>query len=391
VFCGIAGGAKRCVRTQLRGCNHNIYSQSTWIAGAPNSGTNYIASDTRTIDYFKSKGMSMLRLMFTWEWLQDAVLDTIPGAGAYLTYWNAFVATVNYATSLGMTVMIEHYGASDNFWGGGGANTTPSHKGVGSGDGVSYTRKIGGGTVTNAHFSDLWSQLATYFKNNPRVEFGMCNEPHDMSTLTWFGTAQAVITAIRATGATQRIYVPGNGYASWDWESTSVDNAGTPRSNSYGWENAGGTGVPLSDPLNNLVAVVHMYMDDAGGSTADVDAAIVAVGAGTEANAAADRLAPVVNWARTYNAAHPGKAVRVFVGEIGFKNTYTNATACWDAFAAYCLTNKDVVIGWAWWGASDIGWWTDVGETHFSISPTTTGTPYTGDTANMNMIENDFT
>ncbi len=385
-------GEEEAPPAQLRGTNHNIYSQSTWTAGAPNPGSNYVATDSRTLDYYASKGMNFIRLMFTWEWIQPTLNASIPGSGAYLTYWNAFVATVDAATAMGITVLIEHFGSADNFWGGGGANTVPAWKGVGSGDGVSFTNQIGGGSVTNADFCDLWTKLADYFKDNPLVVYGMCNEPHDMSTMQWFATAQAVITAIRDAGATTEIFVPGNGYATSDWTDNSYDSAGTQRSSAYGWENANGLGSPLVDPLNKLVASCHVYVDDAGGSTVDSPpgTAIIAVGAGTRANAAVDRFARTVDWAIAYNVANPGNEIAVHCSEIGFKSSYLEAQDCWDAFVAYCEANPVVVRGWSWWGSSEIGWWDDTGETHFAITPTTGGTPYSGDTGNMDMIENDF-
>jgi hypothetical protein len=87
--------------------NHNIYSQSTWAAGQPDAGSNYIQSDHRTIDYFASKGMNHIRLMFTMEWFQDTLSAIIPDTGnaARLAYWHAFVDTVTYATSLGFTII----------------------------------------------------------------------------------------------------------------------------------------------------------------------------------------------------------------------------------------------------------------------------------------------
>lgn len=365
---------------RLRGVNSNIYSQSTWAAGAPNAGTNYVASDHRTTDYWYGKGARHLRLMFAHEWFQDTLGATIPdGGAAFTTYYNAFVETVEYATSLGMYVMIEHYG-----WSTVAGNTRPMFK----------NNLVGGATYTTAHFANLYSQLATTFKDNPLVGLGMLNEPNTMGTMDWFAVAQAVITAIRATGSRAWIFVPGNGYSNWQWTSSWYDTAGTPRSNEYGWANANGVGSPLSDPLSRLVASPHIYIDDAGGSSYDMDA----VGAGAQADAIVDRIKVVVDWARAFNADHPTTPVKVYLGEIGYYGGATNAglggnyslataQACWANFIAYLEANDDILIGFAWWGGSEIGWWSDVGTTHFSVTPTTGGTPYSGDTINLDLIE----
>jgi endoglucanase len=379
--------------SSFRGVNHNIYSLATWEAGNPNRGWNYLRSAHGLIDYFFGKGMRFLRIMFTWEWLQPAFRSTIPQPGVFRAYWDDFNDTVGYATSLGMTVLIEHYGYSSRFFPGGGGTTTPSWKGVAAGDGVKYTNQIGGPDVTTADFADLWSQLAAHFRTNPRVCFGMCNEPHHLSTARWFGTAQAVISAIRAARATQPIFVPGNDFSSWDWDSAHTDTDVPQRSSAFGWENANGLGAPLADPSNNLVASPHIYLDDAGGGSFD----ILPARGGTQVNALVDRIKVVVDWARGYNAAHPGNEVRVHLSEIGFYGddtlgrggNYSKATAeqVWARFLKYLGANADVLLGFAWWGAADVPWWADVGTTHFSVSPTSAGPPHAGDTVNMTFLE----
>jgi predicted esterase len=362
-----------------RGVNHNIYSQSTWTSGDPSPGTNYRRSDHRTVDYFHAKGVNHLRMMFTWEWVQPTLLASIPGPEPFLSYWGDLLDTVDYATGLGMQVNLAHYGFAPNFWPDGSGNTTPSWKGVGTADGVSYSNRVGGPAVPNAAFDDLWTRLATTFLSNPLVSFGLLNEPHDMDTLAWFGTAQSAITAIRSTGSTAWIHVPGNGYAGYDVHSASSDTAPVKRSNAEGWANANGPGSPLSDPLDKLVAECHIYVDDSGGSTL----AINGYNGGTTTDAARDRLAVMVDWARPLGH-------RVHVGEIGFYGGTPGAQATWDAFVAYCADNSDVITGYDWWGASEPGWWQDVGTTHFSVTPTTAGDQYSGDTINMDMIETAF-
>ncbi len=379
-----SGIASHAQPPRLRGVNSNIYSQSTWGGGGgPIAGTNYVASQHRTTDYWYGKGARHLRLMFTMEWFQNSLSGTIPdGGAAFTTYYNAFVETVEYATSLGMYVLIEHYG-----WSTIAGDTRPMWK----------NNLVGGATFTNAHFANLYTQLATTFKDNPLVGYGMLNEPNNMSTMSWFATAQAVITAIRATGSTQWIFVPGNGYCTWQATSSYYDTAGTPRSNTYGWENANGVGSPLSDPMSRLVAHVHIYPDDAGGSSYNINA----VGGGTQANAVVDRIKVTVDWARTYNAAHPTTPIKVYLGELGFYGAATNAglggnyslataQACRDAFITYLNANADIFIGYALWAGSEIGWWTDAGTGHFSVGPTTSGTPYTGDTVNMTLWQGTF-
>ena len=66
-------------------------------------------------------------------------------------------------------------------------------------------------SVTNSNeLADLWKRIAEIYKSNDKVWFGLMNEPHDVSPQDWFAMAQASINAIRATGATNLITVPGS-------------------------------------------------------------------------------------------------------------------------------------------------------------------------------------
>jgi endoglucanase len=60
---------------------------------------------------------------------------------------------------------------------------------------------IGSAAVPHAAFADFWSRVAQQFVGNPRVLFGLMNEPHDMPTEQWLAAANAAIAAIRAAGA----------------------------------------------------------------------------------------------------------------------------------------------------------------------------------------------
>jgi endoglucanase len=71
------------------------------------------------------------------------------------------------------------------------------------------------GGPTDAQFADLWTQLATKYKRNTKVIFGLMNEPHDVEITAWANTVQLAVTAIRNAGAsTQMILLPGNNFTS---------------------------------------------------------------------------------------------------------------------------------------------------------------------------------
>ena len=344
-------------------------------AGGPVAGTDYPVQDTRLVDYYAAKGVSMLRPLFAWECMQPVLNGTIPGAavGNYKAYFDAYKMMVDYATNTkGMNVIIEPWeAASDNSIGGAMWNGN----------------LVGSAQVTRANFADFWSRMATIFKDNPRVSYGLMSEPNHMSTASWFASAQAAITAIRATGSTQRIYVPGNAYTAAATWTTANAYGGDAVSNAAGWLNANGVGQPLSDPQNNIAVEVHTYVDCYEGGLYDEI---------TSNTAARDQLDVAVQWARPLG-------LKVYLGEIGIYagnapvnnpdpgcalHTGTPAAA-WADFINYADANTDTLTGFTWWAGGYPGWWDDVHAAHFSITPTN-GATFTGDSIEMTLIQGAF-
>ncbi|KAK3614716.1 hypothetical protein LTR56_027072 [Elasticomyces elasticus] len=115
---------------------------------------------------------------------------------------------------------------------------------------------IGQGGPTNAQFANLWSQLATKYKTNSKVIFGLMNEPHDLDITSWATSAQAAVTAIRTAGATsQKILLPGTGYTS---AADFVDNGSAA---------ALSTVKNLDGSFTNLIFDVHKYLDSDNSGT----------------------------------------------------------------------------------------------------------------------------
>ena len=340
------------------------YDQTT----GPVADTNYPVYDTRDIDYFAGKGVSAFRFLFSWEAVQPHLGDTIPYAdgGNYQAYFDNYQRIVNYATGLGIQVIIEPWQADS----GGGAGG-PRWRGD----------LVGSVQVPIANFADFWGKMAANFKDNPLVSYGLVNEPNNMSTTTWFSAAQAAITAIRGTGSTQRIYVPGNGYtAASSWTQNYYDTDPIQVSNADGWLNANGVGQPLSDPLGNVAIEVHTYLDpDQCGC--DLPDEITSV------TAARDQIADTLDWA-------VANGIPMYLGEIGmYAGTTTDdghpASDAWADFISYFNANAGPFVGYTWWAGGMPDWWHDLHAPHFSISPTD-DVNYTGDTDNMLMIEGDF-
>ena len=271
-------------------------------------GVDYTYPTNAEATYFKSKGMNIIRLPFRWERLQptlNAALDP--------TELNRLQTFVNQAIAVGHTVVLDPH---------------------------NYARYknniIGASSVTNANFADFWGRLATVYKNNPAVIFGLMNEPNSMSTETWVAAANAAIASIRAAGANNVIAVPGNGWTgahSWD-------------QNWYGTANSIAM-LSIQDSANNIMFEAHQYLDSNSSGTSDVC---------VSPTIGAERLVTFTNWLRTN-----GK--KGFLGEFAGGN---NAT-CNQSIAnmlAYMQANADVWAGWTWWAAGP--WW---GGYIFTIEP----------------------
>ena len=219
-------------------------------ATGPAAGHDYPIFVPQLLHYYHGKGVRVVRILFSWDRMQSALWNDVPDpVTGYAQYFANFKQIVDYATSLGITVIIEPWQA----------NAT---NGVG---GPTWLGNLVGdkavGEVDRFAFAGFWGKLAAIFKTNSMVEYGLVNEPHDMSTMSWWTTAQKCVDAIRLAGATTTIYVPGNGYtAASRWTDASVDTDTPQRSNAYGWLHADDyNGGPLSDPLHNCVAEVHVY------------------------------------------------------------------------------------------------------------------------------------
>jgi len=269
----------------------------------------YTNPTTAEADYYIGKGMNIFRVPFLWERLQpqqNGELNTV-----YLGYLDTFV---KYATSKGAFVLLDPHNYARYFG-----------------------QIIGSAQVPVTAFADFWSKLATYYKSNTRVIFGLMNEPNTMSTEQWLTGANAAIAAIRATGATQKIFVPGNAWTgAWSWEQ-----------NWYGTPNAE-VMKGVKDPLGNFVFEVHQYMDaDHSGTSENCVSPTIG----------SQDLQVFTSWLRTNK--YTG-----FLGEwAGGRNQ-----VCYQAIQdieQYLDNNNDVWVGWTWWSGGP--WW---GDYIYALDPT---------------------
>lgn len=262
-------------------------------------GTDYTYPVQSEVDYYKSKGMSIIRLPFRWERLQRSLNQAFDS-----TEFGRLNDFVTQTTAKNMYVLLDPH---------------------------NYARYqgnlIGSSQVPNSAFADFWSRLATQYKGNSRVIFGLMNEPNTMPTEQWVSAANAAAAAIRNTGATNLITVPGNAWTgAHSWSQTW-----------YGTANATAL-LSFVDPGNNFVVEVHQYFDsDFSGTSPDCPT--------TDASQV---LSGFTSWLATHN-------LRGFLGEFAGGNT-SNCRLAISSALQYIENNSQYWAGWTWWAGGP--WWT---------------------------------
>ncbi|KAF8157147.1 endoglucanase 1 [Crassisporium funariophilum] len=180
--------------------------------------------------------------------------------------------------------------------------------------------------ATTKQFGAFWGELARRFVNNPKVVFGINNEPHDMPTSLILANNQAAITAIRNVGARQLILAPGNGFTGGHSWTQLTGAAGEAPSSDFLNK--------MVDPLHNTAIDVHEYldMDFSGGHDACTQPG-------------PSNLAALTTWLQQ-------NKLKAVVSEFGGGNNQ-NCFQFIDDMLSY-LSANDVYIGWAIWAAGPI-------------------------------------
>ncbi|MEG3166325.1 glycoside hydrolase family 5 protein [Sphingomonas sp. PB2P19] len=192
---------------------------------------------------------------------------------------------------------------------------------------------------SGAMLADLWTRLAERYGKDPRIVFGLMNEPHGIDAQAWRGVVDQVVKAIRATGARNLVLVPGvqwTGAYSW--------TAGGSRSNAAAFAS-------FRDPGGNFAYELHQYADSNSSGTHNdcIDPA-----------AAAHRLDSVTAWLETQHA-------RAVLGEFGVAAN-PQCLAALEAMLGRMEQSPDAWLGWTYWAGG--AWW---GTYPFSIQPDANG------------------
>lgn len=224
-------------------------------------GTHYGYPTSKDLDYFKSKGLSLIRFPFRWERIQRTMngqLDTNE-----LSKMKRFVKA---AEDRNMPVILDmHNFARYSFDGG-----------------LNYTLLGTSSRLTKEHLANVWEKLALEFKSYTNIwGYDIMNEPYSMSpSAPWVDMAQTVINAIRTVDKETPIIISGDSFSSaLLWQQVS-DNLRT-----------------LTDPSDKLIFQAHTYFDKDGSGTYKNSYD----GEGANPQTGVERVKPFVEWLKRYN------------------------------------------------------------------------------------------
>jgi len=254
----------------------------------------FVVPTEQSLNYWKSKGVMLMRLPFEWEHLQPRLNEPLDSQ-----YVDALKKSVSLMGGRGMKVLLDLH----NY--------------------AKYNGSLIGSTnVPVAAFANVWKRLAEAFKDDPAVwGYGLMNEPDRKAD--WPVDAQAAIDAIRPTDKKTQILVAVDELEKGFW-------AHPER---------------LRDPAENLRFEFHMYCDHnwSGkyGSTYEYE--INRVDARVEPMVGVKRLEPFVKWLKEHNT-------KGFIGEFSVPANLDRDPR-WlvvlDNLCAYLRTNEIPNTFWA--------------------------------------------
>jgi len=269
-------------------------------------GEDYTYPTHDEVDYFVRKGMNVFRVPFRWERLQQSL-----GAEFDADEEVRLRDIVEYATERGASVLLDPH----NY--------------------ARYHESLIGDDPSVEDFAAFWARLAELFGTNSKVIFGLMNEPHDVAVEAWLAAANAAIAAIRDTGSTNLVLVPGT-----NWTGAESWNA------DFGYGTNAESMQGVTDPADHFAFEVHQYFDS--DSSGNSSACVTRTGS--------ERLVDFTDWLRLHG-------YRGFLGEFGVDGSETCLATLRDVLG-HVDANEDVWLGFTYWAAGP--WW---GDYRFSIEP----------------------
>lgn len=321
--CSLAlGGIAPAVRGARAGVGSGLAFAGVNLAGAEfgkipgRHSFDYAYPSPATIDAYAGLGFNLVRLPFRWERLQPSL-----GAALDAEEQARLAAVVRHAAARGLSVILDPHNYA--------RRRVPE-------DGWTREHAIGSDAVPTDAFADFWRRIAGVYKGNPRVIFGLMNEPADIALEAWLPAANAAIASIRQSEATNLILVPGIAYTG-----------------AHSWISSGNVRMrEVADPAGRMAFEVHQYLDrDSSGTSPEAMSATVG----------SERIRAFQDWARE-------NGVKAFLGEFGAAEDARSLAALGD-LCGTLEANADVWLGWAAWAGGT--WWPE--SYMFNLEPAKDG------------------
>ena len=270
----------------------------------------YTAPTKQEVRYFSATGMNIFRIPVRWERLQHTLFEELDARD--LKHLDGLVDLITRDLRRYVIVDLHNY--------------------------FRFEDRIVGDGVSASALADFWTRMASRYRGNPNVWFGLMNEPYGVCARQVSAVQHEVLHAIRNSGATNVVLVQGSAWSSAEtWHqrdaNCGVSNASTMRI--------------IDDPQGRLLFEVHQYLDaDASGVSNKC----------VSADIGAERLATFTAWLRRHHK-------RGFLGEFASGQNQL-CLAALHKLLAHIEANSDVWAGWTYWAAGP--WW---GNYRFSIEP----------------------
>lgn len=255
-------------------------------------GRDFHFPEKRHLDYYRSKGIRLIRFPFLWERIQ-------PELGERLNFRQVRLLkkVLSQAAANDQQVILDMH---------------------------NYARYrgelIGSSEVPYEAYADVWRRLAQELKGHRGLlAYDIMNEPHGTVGL-WPGAAQAAVDAIREVDRQTLVIIEGDRWANaWHW----------PRVNGS---------LDIQDPADNLMYQAHLYFDeDFSGKYLEPEEVDPMLGV--------ERARPFVEWLQ--RNGHRG-----FLGEYGAPDDAVSMLEAMDNLLDYL--NRHCIPS-AYWAAGP-GW-----------------------------------
>ncbi len=279
------------------------------------AGRDYTYPSEPTVQYFCSRGLSLMRIPFRWERLQPRL-----GQSTAQDELSRLQRLAGMARAAGGRVILDlhNYGRYRTF-----DQSHPVEQ-------VLSPTGIPGAKLTIAHLVDFWVRLSDVFRDDDAVAaYGLMNEPHGLPAGTWKTASNAAVQAIRRRGDRKVILVGGD-----EWSSAiRFPQVNGPRA----W---------VDDPLRRTAYEAHCYFDaDQSGkyqlSYDEEQRLDRAIG-----HRAARTVAPFLKWCQQNRVAG-------FVGEFGVPGNDPRWLELLGDFVSVLRATHTAACYWAageWWG-----------------------------------------